>query len=165
MSGQPLTGPDWLITWLTEADEARRNGRAEAITPEGAPVSDGSGITDPIGRKALNDELRKLGETPKGARNDQLNRSAYKLGQLVGGGHLNAQEAWQGLSAKGREIGLGASEVYKTLRSGFYGGQQHPRTLEPRGNGNVQVNEMSLEEIRVLGGAFNDSDPEQWAGG
>ena len=41
-----------------------------------------------VGRAALDGEIRKLSAAHKGQRNDQLNLSAFRLGQLVGAGEL-----------------------------------------------------------------------------
>jgi hypothetical protein len=41
---------------------------------------------------ALDAECNILESTPKGSRNEQLNRSAFNLGQIVGGGALSGSE-------------------------------------------------------------------------
>lgn len=69
-----------------------------------------------------------------GGRNDQLNRSAYCLGKLVGGGMLSQQDAETALYAAAEAIGLvehtGSRQVEATIRSGLNAGTRHPRRLQ-----------------------------------
>lgn len=62
-------------------------------------------------------ELETLSLTVEGNRNDQLNRSAYNLGQLIKAGYLDQSTVETGLIQVGHAIGLGTTEVLKTLRS------------------------------------------------
>lgn len=155
-----------VITWdsveeiLTEIEERHPQyfARLEVpVTPEGEPISDGSGETTFYGRGALNGELEKLSAAPQGDRNNQLNHSAFRVFQLDG--HVNFAEAYSALFAKGEEIGLGPAEIRATLRSAMDAGQRHPRAVELQGsNGNPKVREMSMEEIYASAGTF-ESDP------
>jgi Bifunctional DNA primase/polymerase, N-terminal len=133
--------PDWIITAVETRPTASTSGQAVFS----GPISDGTGPTTPWGREALDGELAKLGATPEGHRNIQLNRSAYKIGQRVAAGEINSTEAEQALQAKAQEIDLDLGEILGTFRSGFYKGQQEPRSKKPL----VQVREMSLEEMKV----------------
>jgi AAA domain len=148
--------PDWFTSWLNEVREAKeaKYEHGPAAAP-GTPAMAGPGGTTPYGRTALDGELVKLGATPEGARNDQLNTSGFRIGQLVAGGYLDAETAWNELQAKAREIGLDASEVFKTLRSGFHDGQENPRykeELPPLG----EVHEFTSVAELVAG---NGDDP------
>src|SRR5829696_5260590 len=51
------------------------------------------------GNKALTEELATLANTNEGQRNDQLNRSAFNLAQLVAAGHLPEIETREQLRA------------------------------------------------------------------
>ena len=79
----------------------------------------------PYGAKALEDELTRLRAAPNGSRNDQLNRSAFALGQLVGGGVLDRAEVESELLAA---TDLPEKEARATIASGLEAGIQEPRT-------------------------------------
>lgn len=79
------------------------------------------------GIKALANELEALFSTQEGGRNDQLNRSAYALGQLIGGGELEQSLVEQSLTAAAIGLGLSPNEVSATIRSGLSAGMDNPR--------------------------------------
>jgi hypothetical protein len=66
---------------------------------------------------------------PHSGRNNQLNRSAYKLGGLIAAGVLEELAAVDALAEAGRACGLSESEIDKTIRSGLAAGQRSPRTI------------------------------------
>lgn len=72
-------------------------------------------------------ELRRVAEAADGGRNHALNRSAFVLGQLVGGGHLDHEEVAEALRRAGLAIGLGTREVRATISSGLVAGETVPR--------------------------------------
>lgn len=76
---------------------------------------------------ALIKECDAVAQAHEGTRNDQLNRSAFNLGQLIAGGELPHQLVWDELSAVALVNGLDGSEIHKTLSSGLNSGMQHPR--------------------------------------
>lgn len=78
---------------------------------------------------ALDGELADLRRAPEGQRNDQLNRAAFNIGTLVGGGYLDRAEAERHLIATAHAIGLERSEVAKTVKSGLDAGEQQPRVI------------------------------------
>lgn len=78
---------------------------------------------------AFEQELHQLAHTPAGNRNNQLNRSAFSLGQLVAGGLLDETQVASHLQQEARHIGLGETEAVKTLYSGLRAGKQCPREL------------------------------------
>lgn len=81
------------------------------------------------GQAALEDELRKLADKLPGChdRNNQLNRSAFALGQLVAGDELDYTAVYTALERVARDIGLDANETRDTLRSGLDAGARQPR--------------------------------------
>ncbi|WP_255783412.1 AAA family ATPase [Mycobacteroides abscessus] len=87
---------------------------------------------DRYGRAAFDDELAILAATTEGARNDQLNTSAFSLGQLVGAGRLDEQEVIDALAVTARAIGLDESEIMPTIRSGMQKGMADPRQVPER---------------------------------
>lgn len=81
---------------------------------------------------ALKLELKHLRQTAEGTRNDTLNKAAFNLGQLVGGGYLDRAYVESELSSTAAMIGLGEGEAAATIRSGIEAGMKEPRTIQPR---------------------------------
>jgi len=77
---------------------------------------------------ALEKELEVLNNTPDGNRNNQLNISSMKLGQLVAGGLLDEADVINKLEIVARGIGLDDSAIKKTISSGFSKGKTEPRS-------------------------------------
>lgn len=88
---------------------------------------------------ALNAECQTVASTAKGGRNDQLNRSAFAMGQIVGGGHLAESEAVEHLWKAAKACGLGSVEIAPTLGSGLKAGKVEPRHPPARGYGKPRV--------------------------
>lgn len=80
---------------------------------------------------ALDREAAAVAGAPAGARNDQLNRSAFSLSQLIAAGHLPPTTVWDTLTAAARAAGLPEHEIEGTLRSGYQGGTAKPRLSVP----------------------------------
>lgn len=78
---------------------------------------------------ALRSECFIMARTGEGARNDQLNKSAYKLGSLVSAGHLDKARMIDALWTAARTAGLGDKEIGQTLRSGGNAGAAAPRDV------------------------------------
>jgi putative DNA primase/helicase len=74
-------------------------------------------------------ELDRLRKAPHHQRNDTLNKTAFKLGQLAPYGILSTREVTDDLARVAREIGLDESEIQPTIMSGLKGGGHHPRRL------------------------------------
>jgi hypothetical protein len=81
------------------------------------------------GSAALERELGRLVMAVEGTRNDQLNRSAHALGQLVGARVLTAQEVGNALLTAALRIGLDEAEADATIRSGMTAGIGQPRKV------------------------------------
>lgn len=82
------------------------------------------------GAAALAAECQKIRSTGEGSRNNQLNTSAFRLGQLVGGGYLEAGSVENQLFDVALSIGLPEREALRTITSGLNAGQQSPRTAK-----------------------------------
>jgi hypothetical protein len=80
------------------------------------------------GQTALERELGELGATTQGGRNDRLHLAAFNLGQLVGGGALDAMLVRRELYRVGVAIGLTERECAGTITSGMRAGEAKPRT-------------------------------------
>jgi len=81
---------------------------------------------------ALEGELNALRAATDGNRNETLNKAAFSLGTLVGGGHLNRQEVEQALQTAAESVGLEPEEVKATVRSGLDAGIRQPRDIPDR---------------------------------
>ena len=78
---------------------------------------------------ALRDEALAVAGSPTGSRNDQLNRSAFSLGQFVAAGVLSEVEVSRELSRAAMNAGLEPDEIDRTIRSGLESGAKHPREI------------------------------------
>ena len=110
---------------------------AQARERRQRPQGSAAGVPEPGGehaayaQKALADELAKLVRTPEGShnRNNQLNKSAKALGELVGAGVLDRGSVEAGLTGAALSIGLPEKEARDTIRSGLEAGLKEPRKL------------------------------------
>lgn len=90
-------------------------------------------LKGPCGRRyavrALEREAALLRDARRGTRNDTLNRAAFRMGTLVGGGGLNRRSVEEALLDAAVAVGLGRGEAQATIRSGLGSGIQRPRQL------------------------------------
>lgn len=116
----PEAPPD-LLEYLTQERERPQAPPAQWRPPQGG--------TTPYGQAALDGELYALRSTTEGTRNDQLNDSAFALGQLTGSGEIeDAQSVKHELLDAALTCGLPQSEACNTIESGFSAGLLKPRT-------------------------------------
>ncbi|HEU4544636.1 MAG TPA: AAA family ATPase [Jiangellaceae bacterium] len=80
---------------------------------------------------ALKGEAETVRNTGKGERNDTLNVSALRLGQIVAGGYLAEKDVVTELTRAARDAGLGKDETKKTIASGLGAGKKEPRHPPP----------------------------------
>jgi putative DNA primase/helicase len=74
----------------------------------------------------LDREIAKVERAEQGTRNDTLNKAAFALGQLVGGGHLDDSEVTERLANAARSRGLSDTELLATIHSGLTAGKKTP---------------------------------------
>lgn len=116
--------PDWLIAILTPAvvNNPVVTARPKPVNLSGAASYWGGGFAD---------EINALRLAKKGGRNTALNAAAFAIGQMVGKGGVDAQEAIMALVDAATGIGLveddGLRKVMATIRSGFVGSENKPR--------------------------------------
>ena len=79
---------------------------------------------------ALRLELNAICNAREGTRNATLNKSAFSLGTLIGGGYLDRAEVEAALRGAGESVGLEPGEVEATIRSGIDSGVKQPRRIE-----------------------------------
>jgi hypothetical protein len=111
----PASAPEWLIGLLVEPVTPTAPGRRSH-----APASS-------YARAALEGELGRLAVAEPGERNDTLVRAAYRLGQLVGSGQLDATYVSAQLLVVAQRIGLSRVEAQRTIASGLAAGAANPR--------------------------------------
>jgi hypothetical protein len=100
----------------------------------GARHSAGSKRHDAYVRAALERERAAVASSGQGSRNDQLNKSAFNLGTLIGAGLLDEHEVEAALLAAANACGLRASEAKATIRSGLSNGKDNPRDRHEPGH-------------------------------
>jgi hypothetical protein len=95
------------------------------------PVVRHDGAPDAYGRAALEREVAALAAVPVGARNNSLNRTAFRLFQLVAGGELDREHVIAELVVACHRNGLvrndGLRSVLATIQSGERAGMLFPR--------------------------------------
>ena len=113
--------PEWLLELIAEPEKSA-NTRLNFTTPIPA-ASDST----PWAMAGLAGECQTIASTTKGSRNGNLNKGSFRVAQLVAGGELSSHVAIGALRQAGLQCGLPASEVEKTLKSGYQEGLQFPR--------------------------------------
>ncbi len=125
--------PAWLLDRIAPQPESRLEPRSQRLAARSFLQVTGAG--EPAGRygtyatRALEAELDQLRGTAAGNRNNQLNRAAFCLGQLVAAGLLQRAEIEQALREAARAIGLAEGEATRTIASGLRAGMDNPRVL------------------------------------
>jgi hypothetical protein len=77
--------------------------------------------------RALEREASLLCGAQRGTRNDTLNKAAFRMGTLIGGGRLDRSLVEEALLDAASAIGLGRDEARATIGSGIGSGIRHPR--------------------------------------
>jgi len=113
--------PGWLLDRLREP----LHPPTRSVLPKAGPSSPRR--LSAWARAALERELASVSAAQEGNRNATLNRSAFSLGQIVGGGALDPDEVERLLLDRATAIGLGAREARATIASGLSAGTRQPR--------------------------------------
>ncbi|UBU11621.1 bifunctional DNA primase/polymerase [Nonomuraea gerenzanensis] len=120
-----------LPSWLADLLDPPQENTTKPLGP--MPAVDNKYVA-----AAVQGEVQRILDTPKGGpgvpgRNDQLNRSAYALGRLVGAYVLNQATAEAALRAAADAVGLiaedGPRAVEATIASGLGAGLRKPRYI------------------------------------
>jgi hypothetical protein len=127
ITGTPFDlGPDTPIipapAWVLALFEHRVQPRVVSPGPVPKPASS-------YGLAALEREVGRVAMALEGSRNDQLNRSAHALGQLIAGGALPAEAVAAALLDAALGVGLTETEAIATIRSGLVSGACSPRRV------------------------------------
>jgi hypothetical protein len=118
----PLTGelarlPQYWVKRLREPDRPALPARVPVEAVRGTRYAQG----------AVRRELAELLDAEEGKRNHTLNKSAFVIGQLVGAGMLDGEDAAAVLEDAGQQIGLNPGEVRPSVASGLRAGARCPR--------------------------------------
>jgi hypothetical protein len=122
--------------WLRRPGETLPPGSAALLGLIEGPTSTPTLARQPIAHPdryasaALTAESDRVARAPVGSRNDTLNRAAFALGRLVGGGLLDPAEVTRSLETAARYAGLGRAETRRTIRSGLNAGRRAPLNPE-----------------------------------
>lgn len=101
---------------------------------------------------ALESEVKELESSPTGNRNEQLNKSAFALGQFVAAGVLSEAEVVRALSKAAMYAGLEMEEIRATITSGLEAGAKHPREIPESTrpvSGNDHISRRAAEESGI----------------
>lgn len=149
--------PDWLLAVLKGQREREEASQAPATTLP-AIILPPDIHEHPQVRAwfegAFNDEIAGVSSCPSGGRNEQLNRAAFSLGTLVGGGWLNEGTVVSALEQACRDCGLwkddGPPQCRKTINSGLSKGKLDPRPLPANIAETLELERMAAELQRTL---------------
>jgi hypothetical protein len=109
--------PSWLVELVGPRQERTVNSCKELT------------LSTAYGLAALRRELERLAQAQNGTRNDQLNKAAFSLGQLVASGTLEEERTVAALIQAGQDLGLGLNECERTVASGLSAGMECSRGL------------------------------------
>jgi hypothetical protein len=111
--------PGWLVELVRPV--------VEAPDPRPRPTDAAVGRRDAWAAAALTREAARTRQAREGSRNHTLNRAAFALGQLVAGGHLDADQVTVVLTEAALAAGLGLRETRATIASGLRAAATRPR--------------------------------------
>ncbi|MEI7605926.1 MAG: bifunctional DNA primase/polymerase [Rhodospirillaceae bacterium] len=126
-----MPAPAWLYDLIAPH---RKPGNSSRIMSEEELAAQREGA-DPdqirYALTALEREREAVLEAATGAKNNTLNRAAFNLGQIVGGGFLDEHEVFEILMEAASEIGFGLEESEDVVRRGMRDGARKPRRIKP----------------------------------
>lgn len=132
--------PAWFWEEITAARAAEKAERENSYRPEPMPRSslDFGRERRGYGDTALASECSTIAAAAPGGQNDQLNRSAFNLGQLVAGGVLVRAQAERGLAEAAMKMVNDPTkgpwrieQIERVIRSGLDAGMAYPRQVPP----------------------------------
>lgn len=130
----PVTGEVTSYEWTDDVPTARLPAwvpaYAAALRTPAAPSLPvvGSHNSGAYGAAALRNACAAVASAPEGTRNDELNKQAFGLGQLVAAGEIDGEAVKAGLERAGISAGLRAAACRGTVASGLRAGSKHPRS-------------------------------------
>jgi putative DNA primase/helicase len=155
------SAPDWLLALVCKDSSDRTKAEKVDINliPE-AKLDRARSYADVARRR----ELERVAKAPMHQRNSTLNVAAFKLGQLMPYGILDASAITQDLAGVARNIGLDESEIGPTITSGLDAGRRHPRRLpflkSHQHIRNVEPPQKSKDEVTKLLARLGETDTD-----
>src|SRR5215831_2560757 len=106
-------------------------------------------------KAALERECKTVAAALPGTRNSTLNKAAFNLGQLIGGGALDEQDVRDRLFEAAETCGLvaddGAPQAWATIDSGITAGKKQPRSRpQPQSSVRPTIQLADGELLRIL---------------
>lgn len=122
-----LSNLDKLTSWIEQLNREKHGPAPKPPAP--APVVAGNARIERWALAALRGEAILVSRALEGTRNSTLNRAAFKMGQLVGGGWISRADVEGQLMAAAAQLAAqeGEQTVIKTIRSGLEAGIKQPR--------------------------------------
>lgn len=143
--------PSWLLDLIIPKFEH---------APRGPITFSRDDASDQYAEAALEGEYARVASSPRGARNNDLNRAAFSLGQFVAGGALPEGRVRETLFRASEVSGLvhddGAKQVHKTITSGLRGGAHHPRVGPERMQ---RIEDIAYHILKAAGLSDPDDEP------
>lgn len=143
--------PDWLLDLIIPKFES---------VPRGPITFSRDDASDQYAEAALEGEYVRVASSPRGARNNDLNRAAFCIGQFVAGGVLPEGRVRETLFRAAEVSGLvqddGAKQVHKTITSGLRGGAHHPRVGPERMQ---RIEDIAYHLLKAAGLSDPDDEP------
>lgn len=162
LEGEPTKiGFDELLACVTRLAEAcgwveREANPANWITAKHVRSFGGFSGQASYGLTALQAECDKVARAVEGTRNETLNTAAFRIGQLVGGGEVEFDNAYAQLLDASRSCGLPLREAEATINSGLGAGQCSPRQRQER-------HAVAVDGVDLSGWGAEDADEDQGA--
>ncbi|MCK4626277.1 MAG: bifunctional DNA primase/polymerase [Phycisphaerae bacterium] len=124
--------PVQIIDRLKAASLTPGAARLAPVARSSAKATHPSGKAERYAQTAMKLELNAVYTARDGTRNETLNRAAFSLGTLIGGGYLDRGEVEETLRNAAESVGLDAREIDATIRSGIESGIKQPRVIPDR---------------------------------
>ncbi|MHC4661129.1 MAG: bifunctional DNA primase/polymerase [Planctomycetota bacterium] len=149
-NGNPLTPlPQWIVDKLSAKPDSSDSSHKVIQLPDNRN-----------GSNVLSRELKKVASAPEGQRNDQLNKSAFSLGQHIGAGQLDRTEVENALVSA---TSLSEKEARTTIKSGIEAGIKEPlqeiADTSSRPNISKLITDIALREAELC----HDEDTNAYA--
>jgi hypothetical protein len=120
--------PGWIVDELASRKTVAESAPAPALPR--TPTVDRR--RSAYANTALNRSADAVAAAAEGTRNDTLNREAFRMGRLVGGGVLQRDDVESELGRAAHHAGLSHNEASNTIASGLSAGIKHPRSIPER---------------------------------
>lgn len=129
VTGDRLNDYPAEVTDRTEEIKKLYAGRKEQKPPTATPTNDNADRKKKYVESALAGEVAKVKSASEGDRNSTLNKAAFSIAGYIKSGAIDERDVRRELERAGRQSGLSAEEVEKTVNSGIKEGKEKPREI------------------------------------